>query len=200
MTRKGFTLIELLVVISIITLLVSIIVPSLGKARILTKRVVCSTRLKGIGHGWLMYLDSGVNGIPMAVSLPSDPTAGPPPAGEVTIMDALSREVDTPEAWHCPGDDQSYFETYGVSYEYYLGLFVPMLQSLQASDPETYEQLVQMRDKWISEYASEITVLYDAASFHPSFADPMGRMCMYYDGHVDVFVEPDSVPAALLEE
>lgn len=56
--RKGFTLIELLVVISIISLLVSIVMPSLGTARQLAQRAACMATLKSIGQAWNMYLDS----------------------------------------------------------------------------------------------------------------------------------------------
>ena len=185
--RRGFTLIELLVVISIITLLVSIILPSLGKARIYTKRVVCMTRLKGISTAWAMYLDRNEDKPPMAVSLPTK-KAETPPVDEVSIMDALSSEIDTPEAWHCPADDQNYFDDYGVSYEYFLGLFVPMLKSLE-TNPEAYAQLQAMQDEWIAEYGDKMTVLFDAAEFHPSSDNSLGRMCMYYDGHVDIYVE-----------
>ena len=43
--KRGFTLVELLVVISIITLLVAMLLPALGKARKQTKKVVCQAHL-----------------------------------------------------------------------------------------------------------------------------------------------------------
>jgi prepilin-type N-terminal cleavage/methylation domain-containing protein/prepilin-type processing-associated H-X9-DG protein len=53
--KCGFTLIELLVVIAIISLLVSILIPSLQKARMLARQVVCLTRLKAIGSAYYLY-------------------------------------------------------------------------------------------------------------------------------------------------
>jgi len=51
----GFTLIELLVVIAIVALLVSILVPSLKKARELAKNAVCMSQLHGLGTMLQMY-------------------------------------------------------------------------------------------------------------------------------------------------
>lgn len=52
---KGFTLIELLVVIAIIALLISILLPSLSRARELSKRLVCASNIKGIGTSAKIY-------------------------------------------------------------------------------------------------------------------------------------------------
>jgi prepilin-type N-terminal cleavage/methylation domain-containing protein/prepilin-type processing-associated H-X9-DG protein len=55
--RRAFTLIELLVVVSIIALLVSILMPSLGKAREQARRVVCVTNCKTMGLAANLYAD-----------------------------------------------------------------------------------------------------------------------------------------------
>ena len=52
---RAFTLVELLVVVAILALLVAIAMPSLGRARELGRRAVCSTNLRGLGTGWWTY-------------------------------------------------------------------------------------------------------------------------------------------------
>ena len=56
---RGFTLIELLVSISIMTLLISILLPSLSSAREQARSSVCLSNLKRLGMGIMIYLDTG---------------------------------------------------------------------------------------------------------------------------------------------
>jgi len=64
MKRKGFTLVELLVVIGIIALLISILLPSLNRARETANRVKCSSNLKQIGLAIQLYANENKGAYP----------------------------------------------------------------------------------------------------------------------------------------
>lgn len=68
--RRGFTLIELLVVISIISLLISILMPSLGRAREQAKSVHCLARLKEFGNAIATYENDHGGLLPPALWYP----------------------------------------------------------------------------------------------------------------------------------
>ena len=57
MTGCGFTLIELLVVIAVIALLLSILVPSLSRARSTAARLRCASNLRQIDVAVRLYLE-----------------------------------------------------------------------------------------------------------------------------------------------
>ncbi|MBN1795036.1 MAG: type II secretion system protein [Sedimentisphaerales bacterium] len=55
LTKTGFTLIELLVVISIISMLMSIMLPGLNNAQEMGRRVVCLSNMRQLGIAWMLY-------------------------------------------------------------------------------------------------------------------------------------------------
>jgi prepilin-type N-terminal cleavage/methylation domain-containing protein/prepilin-type processing-associated H-X9-DG protein len=61
----GFTLVELLVVIGIIAVLISILLPSLSKAKEAANRAKCLANLRQIGHGMRFYAQDNKDQVPL---------------------------------------------------------------------------------------------------------------------------------------
>lgn len=97
----GFTLIELLVVIAIISLLISILMPSLSRARDQAKSVHCLARLKDIGTALATYENIYGGGLPPARWYPSEETLAPSAANK------------TRSRGQSPVDDEKKRITYG---------------------------------------------------------------------------------------
>src|SRR4030042_681820 len=105
--RHGFTLVELLVVIAIISLLMSILMPSLAKARSVACRLKCAHNLRQIYLAVNMYLNANEDTYPC--------TQDPLPAGYWLWMGRgwrsflepyLSTTInkDNPSVLFCPED------------------------------------------------------------------------------------------------
>ncbi len=167
---QGFTLVELMVVISIIVLLVSIVMPSLNRARDIGRNGVCLTNLHGIGRAFQMYLNESNEILPKAASMPSEE----PDTPGINIL--FKPYADSEEIFHCPGDrdDPTYFVREGTSYEYLLG-------ALYEVDPApTFEKnfLMDMVNKKIS--LAKIQVMYDFDKKFHGWTN-----ILYADWHVD---------------
>jgi prepilin-type N-terminal cleavage/methylation domain-containing protein/prepilin-type processing-associated H-X9-DG protein len=62
--RNGFTLVELLVVVGIIAVLISILLPALGRARDSAQNAKCMSQLHNIGAAVLMYANENKGKLP----------------------------------------------------------------------------------------------------------------------------------------
>ncbi len=80
--NRAFTLIELLVVIGIIALLLAILIPALGKASSLSKRMVCASNLRQIDLAMRMYLNGNNNTYPST----QDPVYIDPNTGDIVWL------------------------------------------------------------------------------------------------------------------
>jgi prepilin-type N-terminal cleavage/methylation domain-containing protein/prepilin-type processing-associated H-X9-DG protein len=69
---RGFTLIEILVVVAIIALLISILLPSLARARNQTKLVACRANLHDLANASNMYAESYRNFFPITPNAGED--------------------------------------------------------------------------------------------------------------------------------
>ena len=119
---RGFTLIELLVVIAIISLLMAILLPSLNRAKELTRRTVCGSNLHAIGLATVLYAGENVGNLPPTFSGEKfqywfyagwDWARGWKNMGYFAKADLLEPHGDT---IFCPSQkDEMYMNAYGIS-------------------------------------------------------------------------------------
>jgi len=99
--RTAFTLIELLVVVAIIALLVSILLPSLNKAREQAKASVCASQLRSFGQASALYESDYGSFAPCDpyYFMPLDPKGDPFPDRPYSGSGSLTLNYDPVHGW-----------------------------------------------------------------------------------------------------
>lgn len=110
--RVGFTLIELLVVVSIIALLVSILLPALGRAREAAKQSVCLSNCSQMGKAVHMYAHDYDGFVPQVYGVRGWTTCLPKYMGS-----KLGDWQYFQDVWRCPSADPKtvLHHSYGAS-------------------------------------------------------------------------------------
>lgn len=123
----GFTLIELLVVMSIMSLLMSILLPGLNQAREQANRVVCASNLRQLTLAWTMYAVNNEDELCSSDTLFNNPgnnwvADGPEIPGNTTggtgiaIKDGvLWRYTETVDLYKCKSDRSELLRSYSIS-------------------------------------------------------------------------------------
>ncbi len=204
-SRRAFTLVELLVVVAVIGLLISIVVPSMSKARGSAKRAVCASNLRQVGIALRAYLGSNNDRMPYASYMPSispfpleDPNA-------TYIAEVLKHDTsEQDKVFKCPNDvtpndrpepniNKTYFESERSSYEY-RGALPWGPDGSRRLAGRTVEEYVQAQRAEHADHpehpitpVSSVWIFRDFTNFHASAGTPGARRYLYIDGRVTDF-------------
>ena len=208
--RCGFSLIELLVVIAVISLLLSILLPSLRKARDVALRVGCASNLRQIGLGMNMYLGDNDNTYVCA----EDPVSTDPAywlwmgrGWRAWVKPYLGGVADAnnPSVLLCPEDraDPDLYES--TSYAYSMAFYHSPDQIDTLNSPaDTYSNPLPSRPQRVDSVATPATkiLLGEWASSHARVDEEKGwwnwqgaRNFLFADQHVVFLKATDITPA-----
>lgn len=196
---NGFTLIELLVVIAIIALLLSILMPSLRKAKSLAVRLRCTHNLKQIDLAMNMYLNSNDNIFPCAQDpLPTGVWLWMGRGWRSFLEPEMGGNIDAnnPSVLFCPQDKTSKEKYESTSYSYSMSFYhsPEQIDSLSTTE-QTYKNplpSVMKKDLNVEKPSGKI-IIGEWLSNHSPVDSDAGWWCwegsrnyLFVDGHISM--------------
>lgn len=166
--------------LAIIVLLISILLPAIGRARDTSRRVKCMANLKGIGVGVELYMKDESRGLlPKVRPLTEGANENDP-----SLLDVMSKYVDAAipfrdpatddwvvsDPWRCPSDTgtddeasgfKPMWQTEGVSYEYPPGGIMVAAELFTVHNPQ-----FGVSKAYENNAVRNLPVLWDADDWH----------------------------------
>ncbi len=205
----GFTLIELLVVIAIIALLLSILMPSLRKAKTLAVRLRCTSNLKQIDLAMNMYLNNNDNTFPCAQDpLPTGYWLWMGRGWRSFLEQEMGGNIDAnnPSVLFCPQDKTSKEKFESTSYSYSMSFYhsPEQIDSLNKTENTYKNPLPSIKQKELNvAKPSGKIIIGEWLSNHTPIEGDSGWWCwegsrnfLFVDGHIEI-VEAKNIRAAL---